>query len=63
MPLYEYECKNCGERFELWRAVHEAEKKLECPRCGTQQVKRVFSSFNSAGDCSRTATPRSYGFG
>ena len=32
MPLYEYECKKCGHRFEKIQNF-SAEPELECPKC------------------------------
>jgi putative FmdB family regulatory protein len=33
MPLYEYECRKCGERFERIQRV-DAAPVTACPRCG-----------------------------
>ncbi len=33
MPLYEYECQVCGERFERIQRV-DAEPVTSCPSCG-----------------------------
>jgi putative FmdB family regulatory protein len=32
MPIYEYECKACGRRFERQQAISEAPM-TECPEC------------------------------
>ena len=32
MPLYDYECGDCGHRFELRRSF-DSEPEGECPRC------------------------------
>ena len=34
MPIYEYECEACGERFEELVAVTTAE--VPCPECGSE---------------------------
>jgi putative FmdB family regulatory protein len=39
MPLYEYECRQCGGRFERRQSVHD-EPVSECPDCGSA-VRRV----------------------
>jgi putative FmdB family regulatory protein len=40
VPIYEFECARCGERFEeLVRAGETA----PCPRCKSSAVKRCFS--------------------
>jgi putative FmdB family regulatory protein len=33
MPLYEYECGNCGKRFEKIEKVNSASLR-KCPKCG-----------------------------
>ena len=38
MPNYEYKCKTCEHRFEIWQAVGEAAP--PCPECGSE-VKKV----------------------
>jgi putative FmdB family regulatory protein len=43
MPLYEYECKKCGERTEVLQKTKD--KPLEkCPKCGGAVVKLISSS-------------------
>jgi len=43
MPLYEYECEACGERFELIRKFSDPPVDV-CARCGKGPVTRLFSS-------------------
>lgn len=33
MPTYDYECKDCGHRFEKFQRM-TAEPLTECPECG-----------------------------
>lgn len=46
MPIYEYECKNCGERFQAFLLPGEDEAKMACPRCSARDVKKVISLFS-----------------
>lgn len=40
MPLYEYQCKNCGETTEVLQSAKD--KPLEkCPACGGAVVKLI----------------------
>jgi len=32
MPTYEYECKKCGHRFELFQKITDPPRK-RCPKC------------------------------
>jgi putative FmdB family regulatory protein len=43
MPLYEYECDACGQRYELIRKFSESELDA-CTRCGKGPVRRLMSS-------------------
>ncbi|MFC2070236.1 zinc ribbon domain-containing protein [Chloroflexota bacterium] len=45
MPIYEYECEKCGQRFELRRAVIDDNNFVKCPRCGGKHLRKVYSSF------------------
>jgi putative FmdB family regulatory protein len=43
MPLYEYECDACGQRFELIRKFSESQVDT-CTLCGKGPVRRLQSS-------------------
>ena len=49
MPVYEYECKACGHRFELRRSMSDSDDQVQCPACGARKPKRVFSVFGTVG--------------
>ena len=49
MPMYEYRCKKCGERFEMLRRMSDADKDLVCPKCESEEVERMVSTFASTG--------------
>jgi len=40
MPWYEYRCESCGAVFEV---IKEENKSISCARCGSSDVKRLFS--------------------
>jgi len=42
MPLYEYECDACGQRFEVIQKFSEMTE--QCRRCGKGPVRRLMSS-------------------
>jgi len=42
MPLYEYECRACGERTEILQKVSDPTSS-HCPKCGSE-MKRLISS-------------------
>jgi len=45
MPIYEYECIKCEGKFELRRSVADSDSEVECPKCGAENPRRVFSVF------------------
>jgi putative FmdB family regulatory protein len=49
MPIYEYQCTRCGERFEVRQAIGEDGSSLSCPKCHAGEPKRLFSSFFGRG--------------
>ena len=47
MPIYEYLCHACEERFEKYvRAFGES---VLCPACASADVEKLLSSFAMAG--------------
>jgi putative FmdB family regulatory protein len=53
MPIYEYRCTTCHERFES--LVTSAERvEARCPCCGTDRVERLLSTF-AVGKASEAA--------
>lgn len=45
MPLYEYECKECGHRFERLVSISNADNKQPCPQCGGKDTEKLLSAF------------------
>jgi len=41
MPTYEYECKKCSHRFEVFQSMSDEPIK-KCPECG-KEVRRLVS--------------------
>jgi putative FmdB family regulatory protein len=58
MPIYEYECRSCKERFELLQKMNEDNSRIRCPRCNADRPQRVLSTFSSgsAGSSSVCST-------
>ncbi|MFP5213516.1 MAG: FmdB family zinc ribbon protein [Acidobacteriota bacterium] len=50
MPIYEYECCKCCEKFET--LVFRSDEAVNCPKCDSTEVCRVMSvcGFKSGGD-------------
>src|SRR6476659_9626813 len=56
MPIYEFECEECGERFEELVAPGGD---AVCPSCGTKWVRRLLSTVAPPGRQPRGAAVRS----
>ena len=42
MPIYEYECRGCGDRFE---AIVRSTESPACPSCQGVDLERLISMF------------------
>ena len=59
MPIYEFECEECGERFE--ELVAASVGSAPCPACGSERTRRLISTVSPPGQaaagrrrCART---------
>jgi len=43
MPIYEYQCQQCGNQHEVLQKVNEAEL-TDCPECHTPHLKKLISA-------------------
>ncbi len=49
MPIYEFLCKDCKERFtRLILPGREDEEEVTCPKCGGKNTQVVPSAFSSS---------------
>jgi putative FmdB family regulatory protein len=57
VPIYEFECRSCGQRFEELVGSHVGQKTAEvrCPECGAADAERVLAS--SYAPINRQMTP------
>ena len=56
MPIYEFECEECGERFE---ELVGADATVACPSCGAERTRRLLSTVSPPGRQPRGAGVRS----
>lgn len=57
MPIYEFECEECGARFE--ELVAAGVEAVACPRCGAARTRRLISAVSPPGRQPRGARVRS----
>ncbi len=48
MPIYEYRCQDCGNRFEILQRLGQGPEGLNCPECGEERVEKQYSTFASS---------------
>ena len=49
MPIYEYRCESCAEKFEVLTRFAERDKSQVCPACESTKTRVLVSSFAFAG--------------
>ena len=47
MPLYEYVCESCGQRFDKMVRFSEHDLRPVCPTCGATHTHKAISLFAS----------------
>ncbi|MCD6359038.1 MAG: zinc ribbon domain-containing protein [Dehalococcoidia bacterium] len=60
MPIYEYQCSQCGEKFEVRQSIGEDGSKLNCPKCSALNPTRLLSSFSSPSSSTFNISGTSY---
>lgn len=48
MPIFEYSCIACREKFELLH-LSSASEAVRCPACRSGRITRIFSTFAVTG--------------
>ena len=56
MPIYEYECEDCGRHFE--KIVYRPSSPVACDSCGSTRVEKRYSAFAvGSGDSMGSEAP------
>ncbi len=45
MPIYDYICRNCGEKFEAPCGLMDVESEIKCPKCGRRNPDKDRSRY------------------
>ncbi len=45
MPIFEYECRSCGNAFE--KLVPNSASKVKCDKCNSEEVDKQLSTFSA----------------
>jgi len=63
MPIYDYQCSDCGKTYDVFHKVREVKEDVVCPNCDSTAHVRLISapSFSmngsSAGSYSSESAP------
>jgi putative FmdB family regulatory protein len=49
MPIYEYRCESCSEKFEVLTRFAERDAGQVCPACESTKTRVLVSSFAMTG--------------
>lgn len=55
MPIFEYKCDACGEKFE--ELVSNSDQSVPCPKCQSDKVSKLLSVFAASGSSSSGSLP------
>lgn len=48
MPVYEYKCSECNNKFEYLHKSSTVQEKIVCPVCNSNKNQKLFSPFSSS---------------
>jgi putative FmdB family regulatory protein len=51
MPIYEYECRKCGHRFEY--LLLSSSPAAKCPACQKKDLKQLISAYAVSSESTR----------
>jgi len=57
MPIYEYRCQECGEKFETLVRLSTSTSEIECPKCSGRRVEKLISAFSTRTSSASACTP------
>ncbi|HLA68173.1 MAG TPA: zinc ribbon domain-containing protein [Bacteroidota bacterium] len=65
MPIFDYQCSECGKTYDVFHKVREIVDDIECPQCGSKNHKKLMSvpmaAMSSASGRSVSASDDSSG--
>ena len=46
MPIYEFQCADCGTRKEILFRTSDEKIEMKCDKCGSENLQRMLSASN-----------------
>lgn len=53
MPIYEYQCGDCGEKSEIIVGISAQDDTLQCKHCGSTELNKIPTAASIATHYSR----------
>lgn len=60
MPIYEFDCHNCGDQFEALVFSISKVQNVTCPQCESSNVKKKVSTFAVKGSAGSSNSASSF---
>jgi putative FmdB family regulatory protein len=57
MPIYEYVCNDCRNKFELMRTFSKSSEAADCPRCRKKASRIMSACYSKSVDSQGTTLP------
>jgi putative FmdB family regulatory protein len=59
MPIYDYQCSDCGKTYDVFHKVREVEEDIVCPACNSTKHVRLISApaFSVKATSARNEAP------
>lgn len=48
MPVFEYRCLDCNNKFDVFHKTQNLETEIKCPKCNSENSKKLFSAFSAS---------------
>ena len=61
MPIYEYQCSDCQQTFEVRRCFSDADKPVPCSICESNQTQKLLSKFYAQSSGQSVTQPSGQG--
>lgn len=63
MPMYEYVCTGCKQKFDRLLPMAQRDEEQVCPMCGATAVRNAITAFGCAGSADSGSTGHGPGSG
>lgn len=62
MPIFEYRCEKCGNKFDKFyrNLEEESREKMACPSCDSDRLRKLVSLFGLGGNTAGCSTTGSF---